>query len=94
MRQSILGHIQQGGNPSPFDRIQATRLAAKCIEFLDREAGQDPPAAAAIGLQGGRVEFTGLEDLPRLIEKGCRRPREQWWLELRPIARIMAKPGP
>ena len=94
VRQSILGHIQQGGNPSPFDRIQATRLAAKCIEFLDREAGQDPPAAAAIGLQGGRVEFTSLEDLPRLVEKGFRRPREQWWLELRPIARIMAKPRP
>lgn len=94
VRQSILGHTQQGGNPSPFDRIQATRLAAKCIEFLDREAGQTAPAAAAIGLQGGRVQFTNLEDLPRLIEKGLRRPREQWWLELRPVARIMAQPGP
>ena len=27
VRQSILGHLQQGGDPSPFDRIQATRLA-------------------------------------------------------------------
>jgi 6-phosphofructokinase 1 len=94
VRQSILGHIQQGGNPSPFDRIQATRLAAKCIEFLDKEAGQNPPAVAAIGLLKGQVQFTSLEDLPRLIEKGVRRPKEQWWLELRPIARIMAKPGP
>ena len=36
VRQAILGHLQQGGDPSPFDRIQATRLAARCIAFLTR----------------------------------------------------------
>ena len=35
-REAILGHIQEGGDPSPFDRIQATRLTARCIEFLVR----------------------------------------------------------
>ena len=34
VRQAILGHLQQGGAPSPFDRIQATRLAKRCIEYL------------------------------------------------------------
>src|SRR5690606_32923589 len=34
VRQAILGHLQQGGNPSPFDRIQATRLATRCIDYL------------------------------------------------------------
>ena len=29
VRQSILGHLQQGGDPSPFDRIQATKLARR-----------------------------------------------------------------
>ncbi len=94
VRQAILGHVQQGGDPSPFDRIQATRLAAKCIDFIIKEAGTASPAAAAIGLQGGQVQFTNLEDWPRLIERGVRRPKAQWWLELRPIARIMAQPGP
>jgi 6-phosphofructokinase 1 len=94
VRQAILGHMQQGGNPSPFDRIQAIRLAASCVDFMIGEAGQSNPASAAIGLQGGRVEFTGLEDLPRLMAKESRRPEEQWWLELRSIARIMAQPGP
>ena len=28
VRPAILGHLQQGGDPSPFDRIQATRLAS------------------------------------------------------------------
>ena len=26
VRQTILGNVQQGGDPSPFDRIQATRM--------------------------------------------------------------------
>lgn len=94
VRQAILGHMQQGGSPSPFDRIQATRLAAECITFLTREASKGSQRVAAIGWKGGKVSFTGLEDLPRLIEKGARRPKEQWWLELRPIARILAAPGP
>ena len=29
VRRTILGNMQQGGRPSPFDRIQATRLAGK-----------------------------------------------------------------
>jgi 6-phosphofructokinase 1 len=94
VRKAILGHIQQGGNPSPFDRIQATRLAAKCVDYLIQEAGKPSPAGALIGLQGGRVKFTKLEDLPRLVDKGFQRPKEQWWLDLRPIARTMAQPGP
>jgi len=94
VRQAILGHMQQGGKPSPFDRIQATRLAASCIEFLTQEADQASPAVVAIGLQGGRVDFTGLEDFPRLVESGYQRPKEQWWLGLRALARIMAQPGP
>jgi 6-phosphofructokinase 1 len=94
VRQAILGHVQQGGNPSPFDRIQATRLATYSIDFLVDEATREPPGAAAIGLQGGRVHFTGLEDLPRLMHRRYQRPREQWWMSIRPIARILSQPAP
>jgi 6-phosphofructokinase 1 len=94
VRQAILGHVQQGGSPSPFDRIQATRLAARSIEFLVEEAGKASEAAVCIGLQEGRMEFTSLRDLPRLMEPDVQRPKEQWWLGLRPVARIMAEPGP
>ncbi len=94
VRQAILGHLQQGGNPSPFDRIQATRLATKCIEFLIEEVGKGSLAAACIGLQAGQVAFTNLEDLPRLVDLKLQRPKKQWWLKLRPVAKIMAQPGP
>jgi 6-phosphofructokinase 1 len=94
VRQAILGHVQQGGDPSPFDRIQATRLAAGCIDFLINEAEKAAPGGAFIGMQAGRVAFTSLEDLPRLVDWEFRRPKEQWWLRLRPIAKVMAQPGP
>ncbi len=89
VRQAILGHIQQGGNPSPFDRIQATRLASESIEFLLGEVDQPTPAAAMIGLKGGEIEFTSIYDFPRLVEPGYQRPKDQWWLRLRSIAETM-----
>lgn len=94
VRQAILGHVQQGGNPSPFDRIQATRLAKKCIEFLEEQVGQVEPMSACVGLSEGMYRFTSLEDIPRLMDNGTGRPKEQWWLQIRPLAQIMAQPGP
>ena len=94
VRQAILGHLQQGGDPSPFDRIQATRLAAKCIDFLIEEADHGPPAGAFIGLQAGRVKFSNLRDLPDLVDNELQQPKEQWWLDLRHIAKIMSQPAP
>ncbi|KAL5036354.1 hypothetical protein BDV3_005050 [Batrachochytrium dendrobatidis] len=37
-RTAVLGHLQQGGVPSPLDRIRATRLAVKCIDWLEAVA--------------------------------------------------------
>ncbi|MGB8645857.1 MAG: 6-phosphofructokinase, partial [Anaerolineae bacterium] len=90
VRQAVLGHVQQGGNPSPFDRIQATRLAARCVEFLVQQAGKPAPSCAAIGLQGGKTEFTSLGDIPLLMDHQAQRPVEEWWMALRPLAKLMA----
>jgi 6-phosphofructokinase 1 len=94
VRQAILGHLQQGGDPTPFDRIQATRLAAKGVEYLAEVGGKPSPPAAMIGLQSGQVRIHNLEDLPRMADMELERPKDQWWLALRPVARILAQPGP
>lgn len=93
-RQAILGHLQQGGNPTPFDRILASRLAAKCITYLEEQISSSTPVSACIGLLSGAFRFTELRDLPRLMDFENGRPHEQWWMALRPIARVMAKSGP
>ncbi len=32
-RNVVLGHLQRGGSPSPFDRILGTQLGAKAVDF-------------------------------------------------------------
>ena len=85
VRQSILGHLQQGGDPSPFDRIHATRLARLSIRRLAEQAAAGQPPAEFIGMTSGTVAFGSFEDYPRLIDAANRRPKQQWWLELRRI---------
>lgn len=90
VRQAILGHLQQGGSPSPFDRIQATRLAGKCLDYIIEHAGTG--SGAFIGYRGGKVQFFDLEDMPRMMEKDHQRPREQWWMQLREVAEVLVHP--
>lgn len=94
VRDAILGHLQQGGDPSPFDRIQANRLARKCITFLIEQAEQGEKRGVFIGLERGRVRLHDLDDFPRMVERKLKRPKQQWWMALRPIASIMAQPNP
>jgi len=40
-RATVLGHVQRGGVPTPFDRILATRLGTEAVEmFLNNEFGK------------------------------------------------------
>jgi len=94
VRQSILGHLQQGGIPSPFDRIQATRLATRCIDYLITQMEQASVESAFIGLHGKEIKFHNLEDFERLVDLKKQRPKDQWWMDLRAIAHILAQPQP
>ena len=58
------------------------------------EAADASPMAAFAGLQAGRVAFSSFEDFPRLVDITFQRPKEQWWMQIRRIAKIMAQQGP
>ncbi len=94
VRQAILGHMQQGGDPTPFDRILGTRFAAKSIEYLEEQIARDEYVSACIGQIKGEIQFTDFLDIPRLLDLEHARPKKQWWMALREIARIMAQPEP
>jgi 6-phosphofructokinase 1 len=94
VRPAILGHLQQGGDPSPFDRIQATRLARLCLEHLIEQCSQGDTTGCFIGLQNGEFIFHNMRDFDRMADLKSQRPREQWWLRLRTIANLMAKLAP
>jgi len=94
VRKSILGHVQQGGNPSPFDRITAIRLAAEAVEYVEKQAEAEEPESAVVGISGGQISFLELGAASKLMNWQFRRPKKQWWMELRSVARILAQSGP
>ena len=55
-RATVLGHIQRGGSPSADDRILATRLGAKAVEFLI--AGQTDKMAGVVDNDIKAVDLT------------------------------------
>ena len=94
VRQAILGHLQQGGNPTPYDRILATRLASDCVDYLEEQIGKGTADSSFIGLVGGEFKLTDMENLPRMVDIKFGRPKEQWWLNLRGTVDLLAQPGP
>ena len=91
VRTAILGHVQQGGAPSPFDRIQATRLASAGVEHLIERALADDPTATMVGSRHGEIVFTPLTEFPGLVQHDVQRLRERpWWMALRPVLDLLA----
>jgi 6-phosphofructokinase 1 len=96
VRTSVLGHMQQGGNPTPADRILAARMAGESITFIERacnERGEEPPAVC-LGVMEEQIKFTPFHEIRRLYDVDHQRPKAQWWMNLRPIVRLLAQPGP
>ena len=95
VRMAVLGHLQQGGDPTPYDRILATQLTAEAIDYLVDQCETDggEPAAACIGMLNDVLTFTPLYEIPRMFDEEFQRPKKQWWMELRPLARMLAQPN-
>lgn len=94
VRQAVLGHVQQGGAPTPFDRILATRLVKHAVDGLAGQLAAEDTAARSVGLVDGVVTFAPVSRMPEQIDAENRRPREQWWLDLRPALAAVAERSP
>jgi 6-phosphofructokinase 1 len=94
VRTIILGHLQRGGVPTAFDRIQGTRLgywAAKQI-MEDMQAGR--PDANVIGIRRRGAVVTPLGQAMAEMDWQTGRPREEPFMAWRNLADTLAKPGP
>lgn len=91
--QVRLGYVQEGGDPSPSDRILAMMLAANAIDTLSREIAAGSARGMFLGVHSGRVTVHDLDTLPGLVSGQRRCAGEPWWLSLRPVAQAMAQPG-
>lgn len=98
VRTNVLGHTQQGGNPSPFDRLFGAKMGARAVIFLlgqmkeFRKSGLCYSGTATLqGLIGKYICMTPVEELVEDADFEHRLPIEQWWMKLRPLLRILAK---
>src|SRR5438270_8094458 len=57
VRVSVLGHIQRGGSPSPYDRVLGTRFGAKAVDLVAEGA-----FGKMVCLRGERVEAVEIAD--------------------------------
>lgn len=85
VRSSALGHLQQGGAPSPYDRLLATRLVFAALSELDSQFSQGCSQAVYIGDVGNAIQVRPVDRMFDDLDMANRRPFDQWWLDLRPI---------
>uniref|UniRef100_A0A674B5C4 ATP-dependent 6-phosphofructokinase n=1 Tax=Salmo trutta TaxID=8032 RepID=A0A674B5C4_SALTR len=100
-RKNVLGHMQQGGAPSPFDRNFGTKIAAKAIQWISRKLkdsykegrvfANTEDTACLLGMRRRAMVFQPVVQLKDQTDFIHRIPKEQWWLKLRPLMKILAK---
>ncbi len=56
-RVTVLGHIQRGGSPSPFDRILSTRFGVAAVELIAK--GQ---FGKMVALRGSKIEAVDIKE--------------------------------
>ncbi|KAJ4418385.1 6-phosphofructokinase, alpha subunit [Gnomoniopsis sp. IMI 355080] len=96
-RDSIPGHVQQGGVPSPMDRVRATRLSIKCIQHLEQfgpaaadRVMTDPLSSAVIGIRGASVTFTSMKEVEETeTDWANRRPIDEHWMYMKDTVDIL-----
>ena len=86
--------MQQGGSPSPYDRLLATRLVARAFEQLVGQFERGDRGAYYIGQVGNAVEARPVKRMFDDLDIENRRPFAQWWLDLVPVQRIVSLQNP
>lgn len=90
VRTHIIGHVQQGAEPTPADRLLATRMVDHALNQLAADFDSDEPAGWYVGLQSSQIVSSPLSHMMDYVDIRHRRPKKQWWLQLRPVMQAVA----
>ena len=90
VRKAILGPMQQGGNPSPFDRIFAARLALEATTTIIKRIEARNDSCAMVGISGGQGKVFEQEQLEKMVSLEWQRPLKQWWESFYEISHVLA----
>ncbi|KAJ8980028.1 hypothetical protein NQ317_019716, partial [Molorchus minor] len=102
VRKNIIGHMQQGGSPTPYDRSLGNKMAAKAVDWLVCQLKNNtkpdgtieathPNSSCVLGIIQRQYKCTPVVKLKKETNFEQRIPKTQWWLELRSLLNILAK---
>jgi ATP-dependent phosphofructokinase / diphosphate-dependent phosphofructokinase len=57
IRVTVLGHVQRGGSPMPFDRILGTRLGVAAADLVAKQK-----FGRMVCLKSGKIESVSLDE--------------------------------
>uniref|UniRef100_A0A4W3HVR7 Phosphofructokinase, platelet a n=1 Tax=Callorhinchus milii TaxID=7868 RepID=A0A4W3HVR7_CALMI len=90
-----------GGAPSPFDRNFGTKIAAKAVQWLSRTLKENyrrgkiftntDDTICLLGMRRRTLLFQPVSQLMSETDLKHRIPKEQWWVNLRALMKILAK---
>jgi len=104
VRHNVLGHMQQGGYPSPFDRSLGTKLSSRAVVWLTEKLStcatadgtvfaEDPDTACVLGIRTREIRYQPVQvlKLETDFKHRMQTSTKPWWMKIRPINTILAK---
>lgn len=82
VRPAVLGHMQQGGNPSPFDRTLAVQLTSAAIDELSAQITAGKQTSSYVGMREGELQVHPVSHMDEQIDMETRLSYDPWWLGL------------
>ena len=93
-RANVLGHEQQGGRPSVFDRVLGTKMGSKAhywiVDQIARGNGASKESACLLGLTKEGYKFRPVEDLKTETDFQHRMWNKRSWMEIRETMKGLA----
>lgn len=85
-RSCFMGHLQEGANPSPLDRINSTLLGMKAVDIV-LERDRDSIVSVGnevyfglIGINGRSIMFTDVDECLKNFDRKKKREKNPKWL--------------
>ncbi|ANZ73540.1 BA75_01027T0 [Komagataella pastoris] len=105
-KTAIPGHVQQGGIPSPMDRVRASRFAIRAVSFIERhsdrcqtfknsisfrQTDEITSTAVVLGIHKSQLRFTPIRQLYDFESDVPRRMRKNiFWSNVREISDMLS----
>lgn len=94
VRKNDIGHLQQGGEPTAYDRLLATRLVDHALQVIDDQFESRKHKAFYVGVTSERgMSARPLAQMMDEVDPEFRRPLDEWWLEYKAVAQAVSLKG-